>query len=244
VRKPNIAKAFVQKKYLTVPGSRKEVLSKERPTDITNMTLRVVCRNHCNNGWMSRLEEKTKPFLLPLINGTHSVLDKYRQEMIATWIAMKLLTCEFSDPDDLMFTGLDRSIFMGSRLPPRNMKIWIARYNGEGWDNTYARQAATLGWAPRGTKPPLPPSGSLAKNTQEQTFVVGQLFVHSTATTVPRLNADIPPVLVPVMRQIWPYQSLSLWPFARGLTDAEIMLIATNFQRFAGMLPFVPGPQS
>ena len=245
VRKPNIAKAFIQKRWLGShlhQGGRREIFHKETPTDVTEMTLKIVCRDHCNSGWISQLEEKTKPFLLPLLNGTHAVLERYRQEMIATWIAMKLMTCEFSDPEDVMFSDVDRSIFMGSRKPPQCMKMWIGLYEYDGWNNTYTRQAATLGWAPIGTVPKQPPGGSFAKNTQEQTFVIGRLFVHSTATTVPLINTDVPPILRGVLRQIWPYQSNFLWPVGPSLTDQQVSFIVGSFERFTSAFRFAPGP--
>jgi len=50
--------------------------------------IRVVCKT-CNNGWMSRLENATKPILLPLIQGEPALLDREQQTLLAQWIASK-----------------------------------------------------------------------------------------------------------------------------------------------------------
>jgi hypothetical protein len=58
----------------------------------------------------------------PLLLGHPFVLGKYHQEILATWIAMKLLVCEYSVPEDVVTPSLDRSLVMGRRLPPDIMK--------------------------------------------------------------------------------------------------------------------------
>ncbi len=163
---------------------------KEQAGDVTTMKLKVVCRNHCNNGWMSRLENKVWPVLIPLITGTGLSLERDRQELLANWIAMKFLTCEMSQPDDLVTSDLERSLFMGRRAPPESMTIWIGRYVGGSWQSAYLRHAATIGWAPAGTYPKVPPSGSFEKNTQSRSLVIGELYVHAISTTVPKLRAS------------------------------------------------------
>ena len=242
VRSPTTAKAYFRKQYETSRDNNdipREVFSQEVPREITDHTLRVVCRTHCNNGWMSRLEEKAKRFLLPLITGRYGVVDKYRQEVIANWIAMKLLVCECSIPEDVVFNDKQRSVFMGRRWPPEEMTIWIGRYTGQAWFNTYLRSATCVGWAPVGTFPKAPPSGSIAKNIQAQTFLIGQLFVHATSTTVPNLHAATPPALTHVLKRIWPYDGPFLWPPGPSLTDPQVAFVTTAFARFARRLGWV-----
>jgi hypothetical protein len=243
LRKSPSSKAYIQKKWKTSDYNqhiRGETFHRERPTDIFKLSLKVVCKKHCNNGWMSRLETAVKPFLLPLISGTRAILDNYRQEQVATWIAMKLLTCEFSDPEDIATPEIERSLLMGRRKPPDVMGIWIARCSTPGWTNTYWRQAATLGWAPLGTLPDLS-GGPLPKNTQSQTFVIGELFVQAVSSTVPGLEFHTPPHVARSMRQIWPFKASFLWPPGPSLSDNDVRFIATAFNRYTSRLPFSPG---
>jgi hypothetical protein len=248
VRKRTIGKSYYRKQYETSRENNnrpREVFSVETPKNITDHTLKVVCKNHCNSGWMSGLETKAKRFLIPLISGQYGVVDRYRQEIIANWIAMKLLVCECSIPEDMVFNSMDRSIFMGRRWPPDSMSIWIGRYTGDGWANTYLRSAVCAGWAPVGTLPKMPPSGSFAKNLQAQTFLIGELFVHATSTTIEGLFASTPPTLAHVLKRIWPYEGPFLWPFGRGLSDPQVALVTTAFSRFVDRLPWAgPGPAS
>jgi hypothetical protein len=243
LRKSPSSGAYIQKKWKTSPKNpriRGETFHRERPTDVFQISLKVVCKRHCNNGWMSRLETSAKPVALPLIAGTHAVLEKYRQEILATWLAMKLMTCEFSDPEDLATPELERALLMGRRRPPDIMGIWIARCADLGWSNTYWRQAATLGWAPIGTLPPQPVS-LLPKNTQAQTFVIGELFVQAVSTTVAGLKFHTPPAIGRSMRQIWPFERAFLWPPGPSLSDNDVRFITRAFDRFTSQLPFSPG---
>ena len=243
VRQKSGPRAFIQRKMIqTAPyHARKETIYRERQTDIIQFKLKVVCKTHCNNGWMSRLETRAKPILLPLFTGNPILLDRYNQEILATWIAMKLMVCEFSDPDDLVMPNSERTLLMGRRRPPDIMSIWIGFYDKTNWANTYLRQAATLGFAPIYSFNPQPPSGSYAKNTQVQTLLIGKLFIHATTTTVPGVQAHTPPAISNFMKQIWPYRTNYGWP-PLALSDAHIAFVTSSFDRFTRHLPFSAGP--
>ena len=59
-----------------------------RPRVIRNVTIRVKATCiPCNTGWMSRLDTRAKPFLLPLVLGRSMTLDADGQEAVATWAA-------------------------------------------------------------------------------------------------------------------------------------------------------------
>jgi len=121
----------------------------EREGDVTKIQLRVVCEKHCNNGWMSRLETRVMPIVIPLLTGAPIQLNKYNQEILATWIAMKLQIFEFNFPDKSIVTpALERSLLMGRRVPPDIMSIWIARYRGV-QENSYYREAGGVAWRNR-----------------------------------------------------------------------------------------------
>jgi hypothetical protein len=176
-----------------------------------------------------------------LLTSAPFALNKYNQEILATWIAMKLLTCEFSVPEDVVTPDIERSLLMGRRLPPEIMRIWIARYTGGAWDNVYLRHAATLGFAPRGTIPSTPPSGSFAKNAQSQTLLIGELFVQAITTTVRGLEFNQPTNMSAALKQIWPYRQNFLWPPGSAFSDAQASFIATLFDRLTSQLPHSPG---
>jgi hypothetical protein len=148
IRKEGFAR-HVRKLISTSPSSPNisgEKYSIERHGAVATVRLKVVCQRHCNNGWMSRLETKVMPILTPLLLGQPFALGKYHQEILATWIATKLMVCEFSVPEDVVTPPLERSLLMGRRLAPDIMKIWIGYYQGSFWSSAYERHASLLGW--------------------------------------------------------------------------------------------------
>jgi hypothetical protein len=101
---------------------------------------------------------------------------------------MKLMTCEFSAPDDVVWPSIERRLLMGRRRPPDNMSIRIGHYKGSGYGNVYLRNASTMGVAPVGVIPDAPPGGSFARNVQAQQFFIGELFVQAISTTLDGLK--------------------------------------------------------
>lgn len=239
-------KVHIKRRFSTssATGVRRQLLYNENKGDITSLKLKVVCKNHCNSGWMSRLETRAQHILVPLFTGAPIIVNNYNQEVAATWIAMKLLTSEFSVPDDVVTPQLERTLLMGRRLPPDIMAIWIGHYKGAGWGNSYIRHAATLGWSPAGTIPTIPPGASFTKNVQAQTFTIGELFVQAVTTTVRQLKFQTPPPFAPYLKRIWPFQSEFPWPPSHAMQDFHANFIATGFDRFASSLPIAPGAAS
>ncbi len=124
--------------------------------DVKTVKIRVVCRKHCNNGWMSRLESAVKPILTPMLLDESIVLSPDDQRTLAAWITMKLMVAEFTRPTDVV-TRLDqRTSLMRSLIPPSGWTIWIGRRQARKWRSGYWRHAATIGLAEQG-QVPLPP---------------------------------------------------------------------------------------
>lgn len=55
-----------------------------KTTKHVNITAKHPCEN-CNNGWLSRLENKAKPILAPLIHGVPTTLSPSAQAVIGIW---------------------------------------------------------------------------------------------------------------------------------------------------------------
>src|ERR1700733_6558835 len=172
---------------------------------------------------MSRLETLAKPVLIPLFTGKSVSLNKYNQELVATWIAVKLVVCEFSVPEDAITPAIERSLLMGRRRPSDITSLWIGNYTGRSWDNAYARFSAGIGV---GFKSPGQLSQS-GKNVQSQSMIAGRLFIQATTTTNPWLGFQTPKYAEASLRQIWPYKREFLWPPLFGLSDALVSMIAT-----------------
>lgn len=167
---------------------------------------------------MSRLENRVKPILLPLVNGSPIRLTRYDQEILATWIAMKFQICEFDFPDSRIVTPeLERSLLMRRQMPPDIMTIWIGRYQGVK-ENSYFREAGSfLG------------DRLEERTTQSQTFIMGELFVNAMTTTVPGLSFQPPPDWQ--LFQIWPFQRDFEWPPPSVIDDGTRVAIENAYGR-------------
>ena len=80
-----------------------------------------VC-DDCNHGWMSNLEGKIKPILLPLINGTSSlnILSKEEKILISRWAAKTTCVIDsVNQPTNLIYLAAEPSkIRTSPNLPP------------------------------------------------------------------------------------------------------------------------------
>jgi hypothetical protein len=90
--------------------------------------IRVVCQS-CNNGWMSRLENATKPILLKLVQGEPTVLDREQQTLLAQWIALKVKITEWNRPLEAFIPKEDRRAFMDNRIIPPYLEMWVITHD-------------------------------------------------------------------------------------------------------------------
>lgn len=58
-----------------------------------NTVIRAACHD-CNTTWMSRIEDETKPVLLPLMRGRPSRLSFANRMQIATWLTLKAMVID------------------------------------------------------------------------------------------------------------------------------------------------------
>ena len=86
----------------------------------------------CNNGWLSRIQEQAKPYLIPLIRGERFALNPDGQRAVGTWCAMATMTGEYldRDADAIGVSQADRDHLMQTGTAPPHWKIWIGRYIG------------------------------------------------------------------------------------------------------------------
>ncbi len=82
----------------------------------------------CNNGWMSRIESKTKPVLVSILDDKLSVIDFSSQSTLACWAAKTSMVLECLNPNRTWFYSNDERQLMRATLtlPPRT-SVWIAK---------------------------------------------------------------------------------------------------------------------
>jgi hypothetical protein len=198
--------------------------------EVKTLQVRVVCREHCNGGWMSRLEEEAVPILTPLIKGEGIHLGAQEQRTLAAWITKTAMIFEFADHKRVSSSPEHRRFLMQSGEPPTGWKIWIAKYRGEDWKTKAFRSSTALKIdgldvhvIDRKLHPPM--------NTQAITFGVGQLLVQVISTTVPFLFFDVDSKFEPYTPQIWPFKSAFSWPLNHVLNDADALILTNGLIR-------------
>lgn len=154
-----------------------------RPGDAHSQRLRVVCSS-CNNGWMSRLQEKAKPLLVPLIKDEWPVLNKDTQATIASWIVMTTMVVEFANPETAAIPQKQRTHFMANQKTPPDWSIWIGRQDPEGQHPAYFNHFG------RRLLSGLP-HHLTAHHIQMTTFTIGRFFFKSVTITPPIKGKNI-----------------------------------------------------
>lgn len=192
--------------------------------------LKVVCRT-CNNEWMGTLQDDTKPFLLPLVQGKNSVLWLRQQKLIAAWATMFTMVTEFYE-DEMIYVAVsqhERTWFMEHKLPPRNWRIWIGHYNRGDWAGLWVHASAPV--IGHEHVPERTDADIELPNSQSTSFVVGKLYVHVFSSQLSRLvrKQELPDTLMP---RLWPTAKTPIiWPPREPLGDAEADGIAIAFAK-------------
>lgn len=111
-------------------------------------SLKVACQT-CNNGWMSVLQQSTKPVLLPLIEGQRAVLTREQQRIMATWLTMWSMVYENCQPETIAIPQTERETFWQTRQPFPHWKMWTAPYSGPFCGYHVGLGLADIGWQSR-----------------------------------------------------------------------------------------------
>lgn len=190
---------------------------KHRSGHAGSNTVRVVCE-HCNSGWLSQLELRTKPFLIPLILGERVEMTPEFQKAIALWAAKTAMTAEMVRPRENGITQTEKSFLKNRLLPPPNWIIWVAGYAGGRWRELGMGQH-------RGqiTASPIPRPNRVMNYIQATTLGMGHivfLIVSTNWKSAPKTFARFDGN---GFYQICPPRPRSiLWPPARLLNDPQI----------------------
>lgn len=101
-----------------------------RPGDPGDQRLKVVCAP-CNNGWMSTLRVRARPFLEPLVKGdTAAGSSGHGLRSIAAWAAMFTIVYEQADLRTRTISETERFDFRLKRDIPTHWTVWEARHHG------------------------------------------------------------------------------------------------------------------
>ena len=139
-----------------------------RPGAPHTQSLRILCER-CNHVRMGRLQERAKPYLLPLVQGDWSDLSRPKTSIIATWAVMTTMVIERAHPETAITSRDTRHAFATTLEIPSDWSVWIGRYSG-----SHSGAFNHVAWSD------LPsPRGGISPPSMSQTtgFLVGNLFV-------------------------------------------------------------------
>ena len=194
--------------------------------DLRSHSLKVVCRS-CNSGWMSRLQNQAKPYLLPLLKGEPVSIEVGGQEIISAWITMFVMVAEYFNPDKVSTSQEQRQRFFDDPKCPVNWKIWIGDFDRKNWPALLVHFALPISSPEHVLK--TTDNGLPRPNTQTMTFVVGRLYVHVCASVTDLFvnwtiaDSGLLALICPAQQRVVP------WPM-KTLSDRDADSIAAAFQ--------------
>jgi hypothetical protein len=183
--------------------------------DHRSRKLKVVC-TECNGGWMSVLQAKAKPILIPLIQGEwKSGLSVQEQTTLAAWAAMYTMVREFAADDMVAVPQEDRDYLRLKREAPPHWFVWIGPFEGieanaAAWHRSWGLHPAPIASdaVALGDDPQAMPS----RNIQTMVFAAGKILFQTFCSAAP--GVDFAPRLRSSaaqlgLRRIWPSSTVA-----------------------------------
>jgi len=191
-------------------------------------TVSAVCAE-CNNGWMSRLEGRAKPMLLPMLERRGRELHREGQRTLAAWGLKTAMMSEHTlgsekrvVPDD------DYADLREHGQPSERVVVWMATYIGTmpGSVRLFGLDADVTQGPDRGRR-----------DMWGATLTFGPVVFQVFGTTVPLLLKALD-LNYPGVQQIWPYRRSFTWTPRAGFADDELAAfgdsILIELQRLGG----------
>jgi len=94
------------------------------------IVVRNVCRDRCNSGWMSRLENESQPILSKMITSIPATLDLEAQDKIGQWAVKCAIMFDNIDSSGFYDVGDRRRFSQTLMLPGDFIGVWLAHYSG------------------------------------------------------------------------------------------------------------------
>lgn len=178
-------------------------------------TVGGVC-DACNHGWLSQMEELTKPVLVSLIKGISCQLSPSEQAIVACWAwktaLVSMLQVDATAGDGL--SGVPRREYgavrsaWSRREPGARVQVWVGRV-GSTAEPSIGVVPITL---PRAPDPSTPlPDGYVF------TVQLGSLIIQGIRYTAPKLTLRLRHLLI--LERIWPTTRDLDWPTESALDD-------------------------
>jgi len=179
-----------QQVILQPPGSdRSRIMLPHREVKepFNGMTVKAVCKS-CNGGWMSGLEEATRPLLSRLIRGEPELLNKEDAIAVASWTVKTALMAQLTGVEGAGAMSSAYHAFYRDRVPAKNSVVWAGGIGSEEWALRCELVGALIVTdEDNGSVTPDDPV-----NTMSATFGIGHLLLHTVITS--RSQVSYPPL--------------------------------------------------
>ena len=224
------ARVFVPK-----PGEPAPPTVKIRAGDTIDSAPEIVCSD-CNSGWLSGIQNRAKPYLIPLFEGRSCVLDAVAQRAVVSWITMATMTAEFSN-NDQAYVGVpqaDRSWFMRAQTVPKGWAIWIGRHKIV--DQAYRWIHLSFPILDTEDLPAVVSDNDRIPNSQTTKFTIGELFFFSFSSLpgIPEgWNWQNTPRARNRLERLFPQTHMTIfWP-PMVMTDAQSINYGHAYLRYS-----------
>jgi hypothetical protein len=180
-------------------------------TDGPDLKCKVPCQT-CNSGWMSQLEDRAKPVLTPLLEGSQQRLEAHDLELISYWAlktALMLDRCSEAGHQNISAAEYAAVYKRKGVLPSTHVWLGKCQVAKGSWF-----QARTVKMDPDGR--PAPGYGT--------TLWIGHLVIQIISIDVPStLKIVLKPDLLGALAPIWPRGFKLDWPTTTSLSLEEVV---------------------
>ncbi len=119
-------------------------------TDRPEIRIRKVCYA-CNNGWISRIQQRAKPIIERLWDQGTCTLDIEDSHALSLWAVMTSMVLQTLDePENWLYSDLERALMWKKQPMPSFVGIWIA--NCVGHTETYSQSRSMWTGPSRGAE--------------------------------------------------------------------------------------------
>jgi hypothetical protein len=167
-----------------------------------------VCRE-CNNGWMSRLEDRCKPLIVHMSAGTPITLTRDDAVALATWAAKTTMMLDYAGARPSPYYKVSECAYLKNYLtPPPGTTIWLASVSRCSYE-VYSNGRDLF----KGISiPGLPIRGYMA------TLAVRHLAFQALAVGVD-MDGETRPNF-PAAKELKKYETMTwVWPWPTGITE-------------------------
>jgi hypothetical protein len=214
----------------------------DQPGSILKRTARAVCRD-CNGGWMSQLEQQTKPHLESLVGATTTNTGLPIQPdvaaLLATWAIKTAWMNELGNRGEPATSAAMRKFLYEHLLPPEFSVVWLAKHVGR-FD--FDSRCAVVGL----TDEPGPYTRADLRMAQVTALTFRGICL--LAFTVDGWGVRSPTKPTEQWLQLWPAQQRLWFPPPRVVSDDDINIAVVkqtpwlNLPPATGFIRDVRGP--